>query len=96
LRLTVAQLQELIGERHIAVQIDPPAFDRFGITRVPSFVLLRDGTRPQPCEAGSCASPTDYLQVAGDVTLDYALQHMHGAVPSFRSETAFFLSRLQP
>jgi conjugal transfer pilus assembly protein TrbC len=96
LRQTAAQLQALIGARPIAVQVDPPAFDRFGITRVPSFVLLRDGTRPQPCAAGSCAPPEDYLQVSGDVSLDYALAHMQRAAPRFRAETDLFLARLQP
>jgi conjugal transfer pilus assembly protein TrbC len=95
LRETVAQLRALIGERPIAVQVDPPAFDRFGITRVPSFVLLRDGARPQPCAAGSCAPPEDYLQVAGDVSLDYALTHMQRAAPGFQAETDLFLGRLQ-
>lgn len=96
LRQTVAQLQALIGTRAIAVQVDPPAFDRFGITRVPSFVLLRDGTRPQPCAAGSCAPPEDYLQVSGDVSVDYALAHMQRAAPGFRAETDLFLARLRP
>ena len=45
LRTTVAQVQGLIGQRQVAVQIDPQAFDRFAIERVPSFVLVRDGTR---------------------------------------------------
>ena len=55
LRETVAQLQPLIGTRQVAVQIDPPAFDRFSIVRVPSFVLVRDGTRPVSCASGTCA-----------------------------------------
>ena len=96
LRRTVTQLQALIGERRIAVQVDPPAFDRFGITRVPSFVLLRDGTRPQPCAAGSCAAPGNFVRVAGDVSLDYALAHMQQAAPAFVPETALFLERLRP
>jgi conjugal transfer pilus assembly protein TrbC len=96
LRQTVTQLQALIGARPIAVQVDPPAFDRFDITRVPSFVLLRDGARPRPCAAGSCAPPEDYLQVAGDVSLDYALAHMRRAAPGFQAEIDLFLGRLQP
>lgn len=96
LRKTVAQVQALIGGRSVAVQVDPPAFDRFGITHVPSFVLLRDGSRPKPCAAGSCAPPEDYLQVAGDVSLDYALAHMQRAAPGFQAEIDLFLRRLQP
>jgi len=95
LRHTVAQLHPLIAQRSIAVQVDPPAFDRFAVTRVPSFVLLRDGTRPQPCKVGTCVAPTDYLQVAGDVSLDYALEHMQRAAPTFQQEADHFLARLR-
>lgn len=94
-RQTVTQLQALIGPRRIAVQIDPPAFDRFGITRVPSVVLVRGGTRPQPCAAEHCAPSGEHLRVAGDVSLDYALAHMQRTAPGFQAETARFLARLQ-
>lgn len=96
LRQTVAQLQALIGTRAISIQVDPPAFDRFGIMRVPSFVLLRDGARALPCAAGSCPPPGEHLQAAGDVSLDYALSHMQRMAPGFQAETAYFLQRLRP
>ena len=96
LRQTVAQVQSLIGSRTVAVQIDPPAFDRFGIAQVPSFVLVRDGARPTDCAAGSCPSATDFLKTAGDVSLEYALRHMATSAPAFRDAAAPFLSRLQP
>ncbi|HVR48467.1 MAG TPA: type-F conjugative transfer system pilin assembly protein TrbC [Pseudorhodoferax sp.] len=96
LRETVAQVQALIGTRQVAVQIDPPAFDRFAIARVPSIVLLRDGARPASCASGTCAAPEDYLQVSGDVSLDYALEHMQRSAPAFQAETALFLARLRP
>ena len=94
LRETVAQVQGLIGTRQVAVQIDPQAFDRFSIARVPSFVLVRDGTRPVSCAAGTCAPPEGFLRVAGDVSLDYALKHMQRAAPAFSAETSPFLDRL--
>lgn len=94
LRETVAQVQGLIGKRQVAVQIDPQAFDRFSIVRVPSFVLMRDGTRPESCAAGTCAPPEGFLRVAGDVSLDYALEHMQRAAPAFTAEAAPFLARL--
>ena len=94
LRETVAQVQGLIGARQVAVQVDPQAFDRFSIARVPSFVLVRDGTRPVSCAAGSCAPPEGFLRVAGDVSLDYALEHMQRAAPGFSTEAGPFLARL--
>lgn len=95
LRETVAQVQTLIGERQVAVQIDPQAFDRFAISRVPSFVLVRDGTHPVSCFAGTCAPPEAFLRTAGDVSLDYALDHMQRAAPAFRTDAAPFLARLR-
>ncbi|MCU7370050.1 type-F conjugative transfer system pilin assembly protein TrbC [Paucibacter sp. O1-1] len=96
LRETVAQVQGLIGTRQVAVQIDPQAFDRFSIARVPSFVLVRDGTRPVSCAAGTCAPPEGFLRVAGDVSLDYALEHMQRLAPAFDAEARPFLDRLRP
>jgi len=95
LRETVAQMQALIGTRRIAVQVDPQAFDRFSITRVPSFVLVRDGTRPASCASGTCAPPEAFLRASGDVSLDYALEHMQRAAPTFRGDAARFLKRLR-
>lgn len=95
LRETVAQIQTLIGQRKVAVQIDPQAFDRFTISRVPSFVLVRDGTRPVSCAAGTCAPPEAFLLATGDVSLDYALDHMRRTKPAFRADVDTFLSRLR-
>lgn len=96
LRDTASQVQSLLDGHAVAVQIDPQAFDRFSIAEVPSFVLVRDGTRPASCASGTCAPPEAYLQVAGDVSLDYALQHMQRAAPGFSAEATGFLQRLQP
>ena len=95
LRTTVAQVQELIGQRQVAVQIDPQAFDRFSIERVPSFVLVRDGARPISCASGTCAPPEAFLRATGDVSLDYALEHMQRRAPQFSKDAAGFLRRIK-
>ena len=95
LRDTVAQIQGLIGSRQVAVQIDPLAFDRFAIARVPSFVLVRDGTRPVSCAIGSCAPADSFLRISGDVSLDYALEHMQRSAPGFGPAIALFLKRIR-
>lgn len=95
LRETVAQVQALIGARRVALQIDPQAFDRFSITQVPSFVLIRAGAQVASCAGGACALPQDFLRSAGDVSLDYALEHMQRAAPRMRSSAAPFIRRIK-
>ena len=95
LRDTVAQVQGLIGARQVAVQIDPLAFDRFAVTRVPTFVLVRDGTRPVACASGSCAPADSFLRTSGDVSLDYALEHMRRSAPGFGPPADTFLKRIR-
>lgn len=99
LRDTVAQVQGLIGKRQVAIQIDPLAFDRFAISKVPSFVLVRDGTRPVACASasasGSCAPVDSFLRSTGDVSLDYALEHMQRSAPVFGPAAELFLKRIR-
>ena len=95
LRETVSQVQGLIGKQQLAIQIDPLAFDRFAISKVPSFVLVRDGTRPVACASGSCAPADGFLRSTGDVSLDYALEHMQRAAPGFSPAAELFLKRLR-
>ncbi|MBI2277313.1 MAG: type-F conjugative transfer system pilin assembly protein TrbC [Dechloromonas sp.] len=95
LRDTVAQVQGLIGSRQVAVQIDPLAFDRYAVTRVPTFVLVRDGTRRVACASGSCAPADSFLRTSGDVSLDYALEHMRRSAPGFGPPADTFLKRIK-
>ena len=95
IRDTVARVQGLIGRRQVAVQIDPQAFDRFAITRVPSFVLVRDGARPASCASGTCAPPGEFVRTAGDVSLDYALEHIQTTAPRFARDAGGFLKRIK-
>ncbi len=95
MRDTVARVQGLIDHRQVAVQIDPQAFDRFAITRVPSFVLIRDGARPRSCASGTCAPPEGFVRTAGDVSLDYALEHIQRAAPKFAKDAGGFLKRIK-
>jgi conjugal transfer pilus assembly protein TrbC len=94
LRETVRLVQPLIADTVVALQIDPPAFDRFEVQRVPTFVLVRNGARPQSCASGTCAPAADFVRVAGDVSLDYALAHMRQTRPDFRHAAQLFLARL--
>ena len=77
LRDTVTRMQALIGSRRVAVQIDPEAFDRHGITRTPTFVLTVDGAGTEACASRVCSSSQQFVKVAGDVTLEYAMQYLN-------------------
>lgn len=92
---TVSRVQQLIGTRKVAVQIDPQAFDRYAITKTPSFVLVRDGTQPQPCASGLCVPGDGFVTAAGDVSLDYTLAFFQRSAPRFTKDAAGFLKRLK-
>lgn len=71
---------EVAGEfvkRHPGAQfqIDPTLFRRFNVSQVPAFVLSA-----QPGDANTCGKACDpansFAMVAGDVTLDYALEYI--------------------
>lgn len=91
---TAARIQQLIGARPVAVQIDPRAFDRYAIQRVPSFVLVRAGARDAGCSGEQCARPDSHVIAAGDVSLDYALAHFQRSAPAFAKDADRFLTRL--
>ena len=95
LRSTVSRVQALIGQRRVAIQIDPLAIDRYGVERVPSFVLLRSGARPVACASGTCAPPDSFVKVSGDVSVDYALEAMQRRAPGMSREAESFLHRLR-
>lgn len=91
---TAARIQQLIGTRPVAVQIDPRAFDRYAIQRVPAFVLARAGAQDTACSGGQCARSDDHVVAAGDVSLDYALDHFQRSAPAFAKDAGRFLARL--
>ncbi len=74
IRDTVTRMQALIGRRHVAVQIDPEAFDRYGITRTPTFGLAMGGAGSAECRSSLCGPLRRFAKMNGDVTLDYALR----------------------
>lgn len=95
LRDTVERVQRLIGSRRVSVQIDPQAFDRFAVTRTPSFVLLQGGAQPRPCGAAACFATHQFALAAGDVSLDYALEFIQRSTPRLARDAIGFLRRLK-
>ncbi|HRH87193.1 MAG TPA: type-F conjugative transfer system pilin assembly protein TrbC [Rubrivivax sp.] len=95
MRDTVERMQRLIGERRVAVQIDPQAFDRFSIVRTPSFVLVRSGAAAQACGSGACLASDQFVLAAGDVSLDYALRFFERTAPAMARDASSFLRRMK-
>lgn len=56
-------------------QIDPTLFRRFNVVQVPTFVLSVRPEDEKTC-GRDCDANNTFARVAGDVTLDYALEHL--------------------
>ena len=80
MKRTVERLGELLGNEKSgkdvvdgpapSLAIDPTLFERFGVDKVPAFVLPLDTAAT--CTPSGCPVP-DHLKLAGDVSLAYAL-----------------------
>lgn len=95
IRRTAARVQQLIGERRVEWLIDPEAFDRFGVSQAPTFVLVKALGPTHDCESGICVAPDAFASIAGDVSIDYALEAIERRAPRFGAETQLFLGRIR-
>jgi len=95
IRQPAARVQQLIGQSAVEFQIDPQAFDRFGVRVAPTFVLVKPEARFSDCAAGACVAPDAFASIAGDVSIDYALQAIAQRAPRFKADVELFLQRLR-
>jgi conjugal transfer pilus assembly protein TrbC len=96
MRETLAAVSSLIGERQVAWVIDPEAFARYRIERAPTFLLSLDGrTEPEPSCGSDCRTPTAFVSVSGDVSLDHALETLARQRPDAGPRVAPLLKRLR-
>lgn len=98
MRETLAVVRDLIGERNVAWVIDPEAFTRFGVSKAPTFVLALNDGSPTDAQGGcstGCATPAAFVSVAGDVSLDYALEAMLRRRPEAAPRAEPILKRLR-
>ena len=95
IRQTTARVQQLIGTSATQFNIDPQAFDRFGVRTAPTFVLLKAGAQSADCEAGACVAPDAFASIAGDVSIDYALQAIGDRSPRFKTDAELLLRRIR-
>jgi conjugal transfer pilus assembly protein TrbC len=95
IRQTAAHVQQLIGQSQVQWLIDPQAFDRFGVNQAPTFVLVKALAPTNECAIGSCIAPNAFASIAGDVSIDYALEAIERRAPRFSPETQLFLKRIR-
>lgn len=74
------------------LSIDPTLYDRFGISVVPAFVLT--DAPVQACTQAGCPTP-DFVRLAGDVTLEYALESIAREVPAMRDDAQVLLATMR-
>ena len=97
MRETISAVGELIGESKATWIIDPEAFTRHAVRQTPTFVLaLNDAATDAPRTCGvSCAATTGFVSVAGDVSLDYALEAILRRKPEAAPRASPILKRLR-
>jgi conjugal transfer pilus assembly protein TrbC len=98
MRATLAAVRDLMGNRNVSWLIDPEAFTRFGVRHAPTFVLsLKDATSDdaqRSCTSG-CVTTAAFVSVAGDVSLDYALETIMRRRPEATPRAEPLLKRLR-
>lgn len=83
-----------LGEQSGNVQVNPNAFTKYKVATVPTFVLAKaDGI--DQVDAEGCALPDTYVSVAGDVSLDYALEEIARRSPQFEGLATRYVRQLR-
>ncbi|HHV7523712.1 TPA: type-F conjugative transfer system pilin assembly protein TrbC [Burkholderia orbicola] len=71
-----------LGEGSGNVVINPNAFTKYKVKAVPTLVLAKAESLDQVDNEG-CALPANFVSVAGDVSVDYALDEVSRRSPEF-------------
>ncbi len=80
-----------VAETGASIQIDPESFGRYSVTAVPTYVIAARGEGE--CGGTSCAA--DSTSLAGDVSLDYALEKFSAKGGRFGKIAEAYLSKLE-
>ena len=74
------------------LSIDPTLYERFSVSVVPSFVLT--DAPVQACTQAGCPTP-EFVRLAGDVTVEYALEAIAREVPAMREDAQLLLETMR-
>lgn len=94
LKTTAEALRKYEQQAKATWQINPPAFTKFGVKAVPTFVLDKSD-QALSASADGCADPGAFAAVAGDVSLDFALEHIARVRPDLDAMAQGYLAKLQ-
>lgn len=92
MQTTALKVRQLIGARKVGFQIDPQMFDKYGIAVAPTFVVV-NGTDAEACKGKSCSKSDAFAAVAGDVSVDYALDYIAKQSTALRPAASKLLAR---
>lgn len=102
MRQTSSVIGELTRGKDVVVEIDPPSYERFNIKQVPAFVVYYDDPMYQAkCAVSGNTEKSEELErwegVYGDVTIDYAIDHMlYRTQSEFKGYLEGLLDKLRP
>lgn len=94
LKDTTAEIYKYERKHKAAWQINPPAFKKFDVSVVPTFVLAK-ASQAIDAMADGCAPAGSFVAVSGDVTLDYALEAIGKNRTDFTREANGFLDKIR-
>lgn len=92
LQVMATEMRRLIGGRKVDAVIQPEMFKQYAITQVPALVIARQEAAQVDQEG--CAPSTTFTKVTGDVSLDYALEHIEKHSPTWSATASSFKKRL--
>ena len=84
------EIGRLIGSKKVEIDINPVLYKKFQITQVPAVVLTKvscESCKDQPKE-------NDFIKIAGDVRLGYALETLERQFPEWHPLIEKFQTRI--
>lgn len=93
-KVTSEEIRKYEQKAHATWQINPPAFTKFAVKSVPSFILVKADQALQTGVDG-CAGAGAYAAVSGDVSLDFALERIIRAKAGFESAAQGYLDKMR-
>lgn len=86
------EIKAIVGDSNVSVAIHPPAFQQFNVSRVPAVVIAK----PEASSVldSGCSKAETFVKVTGDVSLDYALEHIERKSPAWADVARLYGTRI--